>query len=307
MRDSFVEILTYEAQKNPNIILITGDLGFGVLEKFSSSLPKQFINAGINEQTMMGMAAGYASTGKRVFVYSIGNFSTLRCLEQIRNDVCLMNNPVVVVSVGAGYAYGSQGYSHHALEDIAILRSLPNIDVLVPADPLETKYLTEFLCNSKIPAFLRLGKSKEFPIHKDRFPFTPGRIIEIQPGGDGTILFSGSVGIIAIDAHNKLLSKGINVAVASVPFISKLDQEYLSKAFDKGPVVTIEEHGKHGGLGSAILEHACETRKMPNIGLVASSQNNLSLIGSQEFLREANGITSANAVDKFMALLESSQ
>jgi transketolase len=118
MRDAFVRTLLMEAEKNPNLILISGDLGFGVLDEFRIKLPKQFINSGVNEQSMMSMAAGIASTGKRVFVYSIGNFSTLRCIEQIRNDVCLMNNPVVVVSVGAGYSYGSMGYTHHALEDI---------------------------------------------------------------------------------------------------------------------------------------------------------------------------------------------
>jgi hypothetical protein len=115
------------------------------IAKLAAELPNQFINAGVNEQAMMGMAAGIASTGKRVFVYSIGNFPTLRCLEQIRNDICLMNNPVVVVSVGAGYAYGPQGYTHHALEDIAVIRALPNIQVVIPADPIEAKLVTKFL------------------------------------------------------------------------------------------------------------------------------------------------------------------
>ena len=161
MRDAFVETLLEEAKIDENIILITGDLGFGVLDKFQKELPNQFINSGVNEQTMMGMAAGIASTGKRVFVYSIGNFPTLRCLEQIRNDICLMNNPVVVVSVGAGYAYGPQGYTHHSLEDIAVMRALPNLEVLIPADPAETKSLTRFLTKSHSPSYLRLGKSNE--------------------------------------------------------------------------------------------------------------------------------------------------
>ena len=168
MRDSFANTLLEEAKKNSSIVLVTGDLGFGVLDKFQQELPKQFINAGVAEQTMMGMAAGIASTGKRVFVYSIGNFPTLRCLEQIRNDVCSMNNSVVVVSVGAGYAYGSQGYTHHALEDIAIMRALPNMDILVPADPQEASLLTTHLANTQKPSYLRLGKSKEAIIHKEK-------------------------------------------------------------------------------------------------------------------------------------------
>ncbi|MFN3077751.1 MAG: transketolase, partial [Alphaproteobacteria bacterium] len=149
MRDAFIESLLEEARKDQNIILITGDLGFGVLDKFQKELPNQFINSGVNEQAMMGLAAGLASTGKRVFVYSIGNFPTLRCLEQIRNDICFMDNSVVVVSVGAGYAYGPQGYTHHTLEDIAVMRALPNLEVIVPADPIEVKVVTKFLARTK--------------------------------------------------------------------------------------------------------------------------------------------------------------
>ena len=166
MRDAFVKILLQAAKKDKDIILITGDLGFGVLDEFQSELPDQFINSGVNEQTMMGMAAGIASTGKRVFVYSIGNFPTLRCLEQIRNDVCLMNNSVVVVSVGAGYAYGPQGYTHHALEDIAVMRAMPNIEIFIPSDPAETELITNFLAKSKLPSYLRLGKSNEVVINQ---------------------------------------------------------------------------------------------------------------------------------------------
>jgi transketolase len=161
-----MQTLLDNAKKDPNIVFITGDLGFGVIEDFQSQLPGQFINAGVSEQAMMGMAAGIASTGKRVFVYSIGNFPTLRCLEQIRNDVCLMNNPVVIVSVGAGYSYGSQGYTHHALEDIAVMRALPNMNVYVPCDSVEAKALTNYLCKDKSPSYLRLGKSGEPILHK---------------------------------------------------------------------------------------------------------------------------------------------
>ena len=306
MREAFVEKLSEEALQNPDIVLITGDLGYGVLDKFSSNFPNQFINAGINEQTMMGMAAGYASTGKKVFVYSIGNFSTLRCLEQIRNDVCLMDNSVVVVSVGAGYAYGSQGYTHHALEDLAIIRALPNIDVISPADPLETSSITKFLCSSEKPAYLRLGKSKDVAIHNRPFSFSHGKILEVDSGSDGTILFTGSVGSIALKAQEELSKSGFSVAVASVPFLSSLDSEYLSAAFKKGPVVTVEEHGKRGGLGSAILEHASEAGIFTRIGIIASIQDNLSLVGDQDFLRVANGITSENITKKYMALVAAS-
>lgn len=301
MRDAFIQSLAKEAEQNPNLVLITGDLGYGVLDKFSQDFPNQFINAGINEQTMMGMAAGYASTGKKVFVYSIGNFSTLRCLEQIRNDVCLMNNPVVVVSVGAGYSYGSQGYSHHALEDIAIMRALPNMEVVVPADPIETDHITRYLTTSSKPAYLRLGKSNEAIYHESNFDFKPGKINELQSGNEGTILFSGSVGGIALEASRQLCRAGTTVAVASVPFISSLDRDYLELASSKGPIVVVEEHSKRGGLSSAILEFASDENLTIKIGMIASEQNDLSLIGDQNYLREVNGISAETVIKRFKA------
>jgi transketolase len=300
MRTAFVETLLEEAKLNPSIILITGDLGFGVLEKFQSEVPKQFINSGVAEQAMMGMAAGIASTGKRVFVYSIANFPTIRCLEQIRNDVCLMNNPVVVVSVGSGYSYGNQGYTHHALEDIAVMRALPNMQVISPADPIETIKLTRFLSSTKKPSYLRLGKSGEPNINLSETKIFEDRINEIIHGDDGTLLFSGSIGSIAITAQKLLLREKISVSVASVPFISAIDVEYLLKASRKGPIVTIEEHSSRGGLGSAVLECASLNNIRADIRIVASEQNNLSQIGSQDFLRASNGLTAERVFNEFL-------
>ncbi len=302
MRDTFVKTLLEAAKKDPHIILMTGDLGYGVLDNFEKELPGQFINSGVNEQAMMGMAAGYASTGKRVFVYSIGNFPTLRCLEQIRNDVCLMNNPVVVVSVGAGYAYGSQGYTHHALEDIAVLRALPNMEVIVPADPAETRELTLSIIASKKPTYLRLGKSKEPAIHTGPLKITLGAINEISGGDSGTLLFAGSVGTLALAAAKELASAGIHVAVASMPFISSIDIDYIGKALKKGPVIVIEEHSYRGGVGAAVLEAMNAAHLQGAIGLIAADQNNLSQIGDQNFLRGANGISVEKIVQRFNAL-----
>ena len=302
MRDAFVETLLEEAKRDSNIVLITGDLGFGVLDKFQKELPNQFINSGVNEQSMMGMAAGMASVGRRVFVYSIGNFPTLRCLEQIRNDVCLMNNSVVIVSVGAGYAYGAQGYTHHALEDIAVMRALPNLEVLVPADPAETKSLTRFLAKSNSPSYFRLGKSNEQSINRVEPVIKHGKFNEILSGNSGTFLFIGSVGRIALNAAQLLIPEGISVSVASVPFVSSLDGEYLKIAAGKGPIVTIEEHSDRGGFGSSVLEALNREKIYANIGIIASNQNNLSQIGSQDFLRDQNGINESKIMAKFRAL-----
>ena len=267
MREAFISTLLKEAQKNENIYLITGDLGFGVLEIFQEKLPKQFLNSGVNEQTMMGMAAGIASTGKRVFVYSIGNFSTMRCLEQIRNDVCLMNNSVVVVSVGAGYAYGPQGYSHHALEDIAVMRALPNLEILIPGDSFEATSLTSYLAKTNSPSYLRLGKGNESNIN----------------------------------SHH-----GVKVSVASVPFLSNLDFEYMKQASLKGPIVSIEEHSGRGGFGGCLLEFLNREKITSRFTSISANQFNLSQVGSRDFLRNSNGLTATRVVEEFISLMESS-
>lgn len=299
MRDAFINSLLQEARIDSNIVLITGDLGFGVLETFQKELPNQFINSGINEQTMMGLAAGFASTGKKVFVYSIGNFPTLRCLEQIRNDVCLMNNSVVIVSVGAGYSYGSQGYTHHALEDVAVLRALPNIDIVVPCDPIETTQLTKMLISTTKPAYLRLGKSNEEAIHSTPPVIEFGKAVEIIKGVDGTLIFSGAIGKMVLLAEKKLSELGISVSVTSLAFISPIDSEYLKQAAELGPIVVVEEHSFRGGLGSAILESLNYEGINAKVGIIAANQNQISQIGDQNFLRRENGISVENIIEKF--------
>lgn len=301
MREAFINTLTEMARVDKDIILITGDLGFGVLEKFAEEFPSQFINSGVAEQSMMGMAAGLASMGKRVFVYSIGNFPTLRCLEQIRNDVCAMDNPVVVVSVGAGYAYGPQGYTHHALEDIAVMRALPNMEIISPCDPIETSLLTSILVKSRNPAYLRLGKSKEQNIHNSLPGIIQGKFISLEDGIDGTIVFTGSVGVLAQKARMILMAKGIEVGLYSAPFISEIDIQLLSQRSSLGPVVIVEEHSLRGGFGSAVLEAVTINSLKVDIRLVGSSQKSVGLIGDQDFLREANGISVANIVRNFIS------
>jgi len=299
MRNTFIQTLLENAKQDPNIIFITGDLGFGVIENFQKQLPNQFINAGVSEQSMMGMAAGIASTGKRVFVYSIGNFPTLRCLEQIRNDVCLMNNPVVIVSVGAGYSYGSQGYTHHALEDIAVMRALPNMNIYIPADSIESKSITNYLCKTKNPSYLRLGKAGE-PIltNNDSKPIS-NEIINIRSGDDGTILFVGPIGKRALAAAEILDQMNLKVAVASVPFATNLDLGYLKNAVVKGPIITVEEHSTRGGFGSIILEALHQLDVTYKLKIVASTQQNLSEIGSQDYLQVKNGLDEKSIVDAF--------
>lgn len=291
MRNTFVTTLFQEALKDENIVLVTGDLGFQLFDDFATQIPNQFINAGITEQSMMSMAAGIASTGKRVFVYSIANFSTLRCLEQIRNDVCYMNKSVVIVSVGAGFSYGSLGYSHHATEDIAIMRSLPNMDVISPSDKFETEALTRILARSSNPSYLRLGKAGEPELHASTPSLEIGKFVQLSQGQNGYIFFTGAIGLLAIQAKERLLKQGKDVEVLSVPFISNLDESYIRNINPDLPVVILEEHSSRGGLGSVFLEKCNDLGVNLNITRVSASQKEISQTGSQDFLRFENGIS----------------
>lgn len=299
MRNSFVKTLYELACSDENIVLITGDLGFQLFDDFANNLPNQFINAGLTEQSMMSMAAGIASTGKRVFVYSIANFSTLRCLEQIRNDVCYMNNSVVVVSVGAGFSYGTLGYSHHATEDLAVMRSLPNMDVISPCDKFETEILTTMIAKTSKPTYLRLGKAGEPSIHNTPPVISHGKFINLSKGTKGYIFFTGSVGLLAMEAKKQLETYNIDVEILSVPFVSDLDEEYLKSINFQLPIVVLEEHSSRGGLGSAFLETLNKLGVHTKISHIAASQKEISLTGSQDFLKLQNGISIEKIIQEF--------
>jgi len=304
MRKTFVRSLLEEARVDSSIILVTGDLGYGVIDDFARELPNQFINSGISEQSMMGLAAGMASEGKKVFVYSIGNFSTLRCLEQIRNDVCAMNNRVVVVSVGAGYSYGSQGYTHHAIEDIAIMRALPNIEILLPSDSAEVNVITKYLCSSESPAYLRLGKDGEPIIHESQnlsFDHSPYKVVS---GVDGAILCAGSISAEAIAAANNLRASGIHISVFLIPSLNGLTEKFINEITSFPQLFSLEEHSAAGGFGSAILEKLNVFGVEKRLHMLAADQTNLSIIGSQAYLRTIKGISRERIESRVLELIQ---
>jgi transketolase len=255
VRTTFIETLCEIAAEDERVWLLNGDLGYSVLERFSARFPSRSVNVGVAEQNMTGVAAGLAFCDKIVFTYSIANFPTLRCLEQIRNDVCYHNLNVKVVAVGGGLAYGAQGYTHHAIEDLAIMRSLPNMSVIAPGDPEETRAAVRAAVETPGPCYLRLGKAGEPAVHTKPPAFTRGKAIKIRDGEEAAILSTGGMLKTAADAVALCAAQGRNVALYSMPWVKPLDEELVRELSRRVPlVVTVEEARASGGLGGAVAE-----------------------------------------------------
>lgn len=285
MRNETIEALTQYARANPDVMLLTADLGFSVLEVMRDNLPNQYVNVGVSEQAMIGIASGLALAGHRVAVYSIANFPTLRCLEQIRNDVCYHNLPVTIISVGAGLAYGSQGYTHHGIEDIGIMSMLPNMTVTCPADPVEAIALVPYLLDRRSPSYLRLGRSGEAVLHKNGLSSPLLEPIEMRKGHDIALLATGAILGRALAAADELKEQGVLVSVYSFPVIKPLNMNLLfSIANAHRAILTVEEHSIHGGFGSMISDHLCEHNIQCRIGKWAIPDTLRMKFGSQSFL-----------------------
>jgi transketolase len=255
VRTAFIETLCQLAEKDERIWLLTGDLGYNVLERFRDRFPSRFVNMGVAEQNMIGVATGLALSGKTAFAYSIGNFAFARCLENIRNDVCYHNANVKIVAVGGGLAYGALGYTHHAVEDLAVMRALPNITVLAPGDPVETQLATQVVANQSGPFYLRLGRADDPIVHKEAPDFKIGRPIVVRDGTDVTLVSTGGALKKVVDIADLLEQRGIAACVISMHTLKPIDSELLQSYLVKTPVVvTIEEHTVFGGVGSVVAE-----------------------------------------------------
>ncbi|HEV8597219.1 MAG TPA: transketolase C-terminal domain-containing protein [Candidatus Dormibacteraeota bacterium] len=292
MRTAFIQALNDLASEDPRVCLVVGDLGYSVIEEFASKHPDQFVNAGVAEQNMVGLAAGLAMTGKVVFTYSIGNFGTLRCLEQIRNDVAYHRANVKVVAVGGGLAYGNLGVTHHASEDVAILRSLPNMVVVSPGDPVEAGLATRALVAYDGPAYLRLGKAGEPVVHADEPRFDLGKAITLRDGRDISLIASGSMLATANVVASNLVKKGLSVRLLSMHTIKPLDREaVIAAATQTKWVVTLEEHSVDGGLGGAVAEVLAEMESghapLKRIGLRPEFNK---VVGDQKYLKSLHGL-----------------
>lgn len=305
MRDTFVKTLINLAKEDKNIELITGDLGFGVLKPFWEQCPDQFTNAGIAEQNMTTVAAGMAMEGKKVFTYSIGNFPTLRCLEQIRNDCAYHNANVKVVCIGGGFVYGSLGMSHQATEDLAILRALPDVVVMAPADLVEAEECTKALAKYSGAAYLRLGRGGEKRIHEKINDFQIGKAVKVCDGEKVAIFSTGAIFEEVTAAKEVLEEERIYPVIYTFPTVKPIDKEAIEKvASEVDLIVTCEEHNIIGGFGSAVAEVMAEmkgrTAQLVRIGL----NDKYSIkVGNQKYLRETYGIDSISISRKILEAL----
>ena len=292
MRDAFVKTLIEVAEKDRNVELLTGDLGFGVLKPFWEKLPNQFTNAGIAEQNMASMAAGMALEGKTVFVYSIGNFPTLRCLEQIRNDCAYHNANVKIVCVGGGLAYGPLGMSHQATEDIAILRALPGVVVIAPGDLVEAEEATKAIAKYNGTCYLRLGRGGEKRIHEKIDDFQIGKSIKVKSGKKIAIFSTGAIFEEVEGAYNLLIAEGYEPALYTFPTIKPIDKEVIAEVtMNFNLLVTCEEHNIIGGFGSAVSEVMAEIKdKCATLLRIGINDEYATRIGDQHYLRKQYGI-----------------
>lgn len=295
MRDTFIELLRQEAVKNENIMLLTGDLGFGVLNKFKDTLPNQFLNMGIAEQNMTGVAAGLALEGFKVFTYSIGNFCTLRCLEQIRNDVCYHNVDVKIISVGSGLGYGSLGMSHHATEDVAIMRSIPNVKIYSPSDYSEIEVVIKDLINTKGPGYVRLPKIKVDLSYKRTVTIDKCNPVNNPNNSEFVLLTHGSMVDFAKEIIEKLEAP---FDLYTIPQLKPLPEESLRRILGQtSHVITLEEHNLCGGFGSSICEFLMDNGiHLPIVRLGLPDQF-LSVGGTASELLDYAGLTTKNCID----------
>lgn len=307
MRTTFINTLSEIAEKDPRVFLLTGDMGFSVFERFREHFPERFYNIGIAEANMVGVAAGLALTGKTVFIYSIMPFVTMRCYEQIRIDVCYHNLNVKIVGVGGGISYASQGATHHATEDIAIMRALPGMKVICPSDPFEAKEAVKAVIQTPGPAFIRLGKNNEPTLYPDRNEFGLGKGYVIRDGKDISIIATGNMVEAAVKVASTLSDQGIDTRLVSMHTVKPIDEALIKECLrDTKAIFTIEEHNIIGGLGSAVAEVVAEEN---NAGVLfrrfGIPDIFIKCVGDQQYMRNKLGLDTDQITSRILDYVRS--
>lgn len=297
MRNVFINGLTNLAEKDPNIFLIVGDLGYGVVEEFQDKFPERFLNVGVAEQNMIGVAAGLAKSGYKVFVYSIANFPTFRCLEQIRNDVLYHSLDVTIVAVGAGFTYGAAGYSHHAVEDLSIMRSLRKVKIFSPANSPEIEGALKIIMKESGPSYIRLGKLMN--LSHDLLMLN-GEPLQIKGGSNEAVFACGSIlqdAILAVKRVEEL--SGRTFAIFSNPMVNPLliPTKMIN---DFRRIFVVEEHIQNGGLGTALMEYVTDMKIKCDVVRLGIKVLKPEVIGSQDYLKSIHGIDSEGIAKRIM-------
>ena len=306
MRNAFADELTKLGTEDARVVMLSGDIGNRLFDKFKDKHPGRFFNCGVAEANMMGVAAGMAMNGLRPVAYTITPFVTTRCLEQIRTDVCYHEAPVTIVAVGAGLAYSGLGPTHHACEDISFLRSIPNMVVICPGDAFEVRGALRAALQQDRPVYIRMGQKGEPVVHKGPIvDFKIGKAITIEEGSDVCLLSTGNMLPEAVEATHVLKEKGISAEVVSFHTVKPLDEDKLKQAFSRFKLVaTLEEHSLIGGFGAAVSEWLADTgtphRKFLRFG---TPDTFFKKSGEQEYAREVLGLTGHQIAEKILRTL----
>lgn len=303
MRTAYLDTLYDLARNDKRVYALISDNGAIVYDKYRKDLASQYLNLGISEANMLGMAAGMASCGKIPFAYTIGAFLAYRAFEFIRNDICLQKQNVKIVGTGAGEVYCALGPTHHSTEDLGGLRSLPNLVILCPASPLEVKKATTAAYEHDGPVYLRLGTNREPEIYHKDYSFVIGKGVTIKNGSDVTIIGTGSILKDILDVAEQLQKDGIWARVINIHTIKPIDREIILQAIEEtGKIITVEDHNIIGGLGSAVAEVIAESGKsvaFKRLGLQHFSKG----YGTYEKLKELNGVGIRQIYDEIRMLL----
>lgn len=290
MRTAYLDTLYDLAKSDKRVYAMISDNGAIVYDKYRKDLPAQYLNLGISEANMLGMAAGMANKGKIPFAYTIGAFLAYRALEFIRNDICLQNQNVKIVGTGAGEVYSALGPTHHSTEDMGGLRSIPNLVIISPASPLEVRKAVKAAYEYVGPVYLRLGTNKEKEIYTADYDFEIGKGVEVCSGDDITIIGTGNILVDVLEVREKFLKEGINIRVIDIHTIKPVDKDIIIKAAkETNGIITVEDHNIIGGLGSAVAEVIAESGigvKFKRIGLMNFSKG----YGTYEQVKDGNGI-----------------
>ena len=305
MRGAFLKTLADLAGSDDRIVLLTGDLGFTVVEPFAERFPKRFFNVGVAEQNMVGVATGLAEAGFIPFVYSIATFATLRAYEFIRNGPVLHQLPVRIVGIGGGFEYGSAGFTHHALEDLAVMRVLPGLTVIAPADPAQAAAALSAIWDLPGPIYFRLGKDDRATVPGLDGSFELGRIERLRDGRDVAIVTTGAIASEALAAADALQEAGIESTVLIVATISPAPTEGLAQMLDGfRTIVTVEAHYQVGGLGSLVCEVMAERSPGAQVIRLGASGSPSGVSGSEGFLNRAHGLSRDLIAARIRSLLD---